>query len=59
VELALGMPQGGILSPVLFIIIVSNMEDWTENTGVFTYADDTSTDSSSKVVQEVLKKPGK
>ncbi len=55
VELASGMPQGGILSPVLFIIFVSDMEDWTENTGVFTYADDTSTDSSSKVVQEVLK----
>ena len=55
VELASGMPQGGILSPVLFIVFVSDMEDWTVNAGVFTYADDTSTDSSSKIVKEVLK----
>ena len=56
VELDSGVPQGGILSPVLFIIYVSDMEDWTEKAGVFTYADDTSSDSSSKIVKEVLDK---
>ena len=53
-ELVTGVPQGGILSPVLFIIFVADMEDWTEHSGVFTYADDTCTDSSSKISKEVM-----
>ena len=56
VKLVSGMPQGGILSPVLFIIFVADMEDWTENSGVFTYADDTSTDASSKQIEEVMRR---
>ena len=56
VELDSGVPQGGILSPLLFIIYVADMEDWTEHSGVFTYADDTSTDTSSKNIEEVLQR---
>ena len=56
VTLTSGVPQGGIFSPVLFIIYVADMGDWTENAGVFMYADDTSTDASSKIVQEVVDK---
>jgi hypothetical protein len=54
VELDSGVPQGGILSPVLFIIFVSDMEDWVTHSEVFTYADDTSTDTSSRNVSEVI-----
>jgi retron-type reverse transcriptase len=54
VKLKSGAPQGGILSPVLFIIFVADMEDWTEKSGVFTYADDTSTNTSNKSLEIVL-----
>ena len=56
IELDTGVPQGSILSPVLFIIYVADMEDWTKHAGVYTYADDTSTDASSKEVNEVITK---
>jgi hypothetical protein len=45
-----------ILSPVLLIIFVADIEDWTKHSGVFTYADDTSTDTSDRKVEEVIRK---
>jgi hypothetical protein len=56
VDLNTGVPQGGILAPVLLIIFVSDMEDWTEHSGVFTYADDTSTDASNSDVNEFIRR---
>ncbi len=54
VKLESGVPQGDILSLVLFIIFVAHMEDWTEHSGVFTYVHNTSTNSSIKNLEEVL-----
>ena len=39
-NLTLGCPQGGILSPLLFILYMSDIERWT-NARVCSYADDT------------------
>ena len=39
-NLTLGCPQGGILSPLLFILYMSDIERWT-NVRVCSYADDT------------------
>jgi hypothetical protein len=51
-----GVPQGGILSPLLFKVFIADMEDWVEHSGVFTYAENTSTDTSNMDVEEVPKK---
>jgi hypothetical protein len=56
VDFNTGVPQGSILSPVLFSIFVSDMEDWIEHSGVFTYADDLSTNASNSDVNEVIKR---
>jgi hypothetical protein len=37
-----GAPQGSCLSPLLFIIMVADMNLWLENSEVFSFADDTS-----------------
>ena len=37
-----GVPQGGILSPILFVIYGADMELWLKHSTAFTYADDTS-----------------
>ena len=36
-----GSPQGGILSPLLFLLYVSDMELWT-SAAIYSFADDTS-----------------
>jgi hypothetical protein len=56
IKLKTGVSQGSILSPVLFIVFVSDMEDWTEHSGIFTYADNTSTDTSSRDVNQVIRR---
>ena len=42
VSLESGVPQGGILSPLIFVLYVSDLEDWLQFSKAFTYADDTS-----------------
>ena len=42
-ELNSGVPQGGIISPLLYIIYVADLQDWLKYVLVTTYADDTST----------------
>ena len=42
VELQLGSPQGSILSPTLFIIMISDIELYCPNAELSGYADDTS-----------------
>jgi hypothetical protein len=53
VPLKSGVPQGGILSPLLYIIYVADLEDWLEWSRAITYADDTSTSYSSQLLNTV------
>ena len=38
-----GVPQGGILSPIVFTIYGADLEDWVKHSKVVNYADDTTT----------------
>ena len=51
-----GVPQGGILSPIIFTIFGADLEDWTKSSTIFSYADDTSSSSSGESVEEVKRK---
>jgi hypothetical protein len=51
-----GVPQGGILSPLIFVIYVADLEDWIAHCVAYTYADDTSTSCNGKTDEEVIKK---
>ena len=43
-----GVPQGGILSPIVFTIYTADMELWLKSSKVFNFADDTTTDTKGK-----------
>ena len=51
-----GVPQGGILSPLIFIIYGADLEEWTKHSSILTYADDTSTSCHGKSQEEVMVK---
>ena len=55
-EIETGVPQGGILSPIIFIIYGADLEDWLRHSLALTYADDTSTSVKGKTIEEVLAK---
>ena len=55
-KLVCGVPQGGILSPIIFVLYVSDLEDWLNHSSAFTYADDTSTSISDTDVLKVIRK---
>ena len=55
-ELVSGVPQGGILSPIVFTLYTSDMELWLKHSGLFNFADDTTTDSKGKVKADIKKK---
>ena len=55
-DIGSGVPQGGILSPIIFTIFGADLEDWTKNSTIFSYADDTSSSSSGKSEEEVKEK---
>ena len=38
-----GVPQGGVLSPLVFVLFVADLEEWLEHSSAPTYADDTTT----------------
>ena len=48
-----GVPQGGILSPIIFVIYGADMEQWLKRSSAFTYADDTSSSVTGKTIEEV------
>jgi hypothetical protein len=56
VNLTSGIPQGGILSPIIFNIYGADMEEWVKHSCIFNYADDTESSCKDKDEQEVLKK---
>ena len=47
-ELVSGVPQGGILSPIIFTLYTADMEMWLKSSSLFNFADDTTTDNKSK-----------
>ena len=47
-ELVSGVPQGGILSPIIFTLYTADMELWLKTSSLFNFADDTTTDNRSK-----------
>ena len=42
ISLETGSPQGSILSPILFLTLISDIEEWVSGVSVICYADDTS-----------------
>ena len=51
-----GVPQGGILSPIIFVIYGADMELWLMHSSALTYADDTSSSVKDKRIEEVVRK---
>jgi hypothetical protein len=49
----IGSPQGSLLSPLIFIIFVSDLQDWLQSCDSLTYADDTSISFSGNSQDEV------
>ena len=52
-ELVSGVPQGGILSPIIFTLYTADMELWLVTSHAFNFADDTTTDNKSKDKEEI------
>jgi hypothetical protein len=50
-----GVPQGGVLSPLVFVLFVSDLQEWLNHSTAPTYADDTTTGTSAKTVEETIK----
>ena len=53
--LSSGVPQGGILSPLLYIIYVADLELWLKYSLAITYADDTSSSITAKQMAILIK----
>ena len=49
-------PQGGILSPIIFIVYGADMSDWVCNSSLYGYADDTSSSICDEDLSEILRK---
>ena len=48
-DLESGVPQGGILSPLIFVTYVSDLDAWLKWSTATTYADDTTTGVADKL----------
>ena len=55
-ELESGVPQGGIISPLAFVIFVSDLDLWLNHSSASTYADDTETNTVGKDIKLVCEK---
>ena len=59
VEVSTGSPQGSCLSPLLYITLVADLDDWLTEGNIIAYADDSSVyfeSTSPKEVREVLER---
>jgi len=56
VQLSVGSPQGSILSPLLFIIYLADMNYWISDGATFSYADDTAAITFGQSKKEALYK---
>jgi hypothetical protein len=54
-SLTSGVPQGGILSPMVFTIYSADLQYWVIKAKIFNYADDTSSSCSDKEAGMVIK----
>ena len=54
-ELSSVVPQGSILSPIIFTIYCADLEEWIKHSKLLNYADDTSTSNSGKDVDTVIR----
>ena len=52
-KLTSGVPQGGILSPIVFTLYTADMELWLKTSGAFNFADDTTTDNKGNNKEEI------
>ena len=52
-DLVSGIPQGGILSPIIFTIYTADMEQWLSTSKLFNFADDTTTDNRGNNKEEI------
>ena len=56
VELPFGSPQGSCLSPLLFLVLIADIDQWTDLAELFGFADDTSALFSAPTVGELEEK---
>jgi hypothetical protein len=52
-KLVSGVPQGGILSPIVFTLYTADMELWLKTSKLSNFADDTTTGNSGKNKEEI------
>ena len=55
-NLVSGVPQGGLLSPIIFTIYCANLENWVDHSSMLNYADDTSSSCSDANEEDVMRK---
>lgn len=55
VDIKIGSPQGSILSPLLFLVMVADVQEWIDHGEILSYADDTSCYVAGNTTTEVIK----
>ena len=49
-----GVPQGGILSPIIFTLFTADLELWCKFSKIYGYADDTTSSCKGKNLEEII-----